>query len=73
MYLAWFLKLVTEKTTIKNPDNNNPKLNNGATSLLTECPISLKASVPQLNQGDNTIDNAMKAIAIKGAINPTSA
>ena len=58
---------------MKNPDSSNPKLNNGATSLVTECPRSLKALLPQLNHGDKSIDTAIKIIAINGPRIPNRA
>jgi len=58
---------------MKKPDNNKPKLNNGATSLLMECPKSLRALLVQLNHGEKIMAITTKKIAVKGPSKPKRA
>jgi hypothetical protein len=58
---------------MQNPVSSKPKLNSGATSLVIECPKSLKAFSHQLNQGDKLMAAPMNAIAIMGPNNPKNA
>jgi hypothetical protein len=64
---------VIEYNMIMNPDNSKPKLKIDATSLSTECPRSLRALFPQLNQGTSIMQIIIDRIPVKGPSNPSNA
>jgi hypothetical protein len=67
------LKLLIEYTINKKPQRSKPKLNNGATLLLTECPRSLNALFSQLNHGAKPMLNVMNKNAMAGPMIPNNA
>jgi len=73
VYLACLIKALTEYSEMRNPVRRSPKLNIGATSLLTECPKSLNAFIHQLKEGERSNDNPKKVKATITAETPRNA